>query len=135
MRVSAAERTMNYAVLIVFSLIAIAPIVSIVTTALSPQTGAAPGIHLENLAEAWTVGGFGRSLGNSIQVHMNMSTTRVTTAGTEEGTTIRSRVRSGPAPSRAAASSRLVETVRNWARSQKVPKATDCAICGSAIAA
>lgn len=68
MRVSAAERTMNYAVLIVFSLIAIAPIVSIVTTALSPQTGAAPGIHLGNLAEAWTVGGFGRSLGNSIVV-------------------------------------------------------------------
>lgn len=68
MRVSAAERTMNYAVLVVFSLIAIAPIVSIVATALSPQTGAAPGIHLENLAEAWTVGGFGRSLLNSIVV-------------------------------------------------------------------
>lgn len=70
MRVSAAERTMNYAVLILFALLALGPILTIVITALSPQlgSGATGPLHLENLLDAWTIGGFGRSLGNSAVV-------------------------------------------------------------------
>lgn len=68
MRVSAAERTMNYVVLALFAVFALIPIVTILVTAISPQNGAAPGIHPENLAEAWSVGDFGHSLLNSVIV-------------------------------------------------------------------
>lgn len=68
MRISAAERAMNYALLVLFAGFALAPILTILATALSPQIGAAPGIHLENLVEAWEVGGFGTSLRNSVVV-------------------------------------------------------------------
>ncbi|WP_460476384.1 carbohydrate ABC transporter permease [Brachybacterium huguangmaarense] len=68
MRVSSAERAMNYAVLGVFALFALGPILSILAAALGPRLGAAPGIHLENLAAAWEIGGFGTSLVNSVVV-------------------------------------------------------------------
>ncbi|GAA1488837.1 carbohydrate ABC transporter permease [Brachybacterium sacelli] len=68
MRISAAERTMNYVVLVLFALFALVPILTILATALSPQIGEAPGLHLGNFVEAWQVGGFGRSLGNSLIV-------------------------------------------------------------------
>ncbi|MGO1286556.1 carbohydrate ABC transporter permease [Brachybacterium tyrofermentans] len=68
MRVSSAERTMNYVVLGVFALFALIPILTILGTAVSPQNGQAPGLHLANFVEAWQVGGFGHSLGNSLIV-------------------------------------------------------------------
>ena len=75
-----------------------------------------------------------RAMRNSFHVHMNTSTTSVTIAGREAGTRMLRRARRGPAPSSAAASSRLVGIERNCARSQKVPKAMDWATCGRAIA-
>lgn len=68
MRISTAERTMNYVVLGVFALFAMIPILTILATAVSPQNGQAPGLHLANFVEAWQVGGFGHSLGNSLVV-------------------------------------------------------------------
>ncbi len=68
MRVSAAERTMNYVVLIVFAVFALGPILSIVVMALGPRIGAPSGLHLGNLAQAWSIGGFGTSLVNSVVV-------------------------------------------------------------------
>lgn len=68
MRVSAGERAMNYAVLAVCALFAVIPVLTIISTALSPTVGAAPGLHPENLLEAWSVGGFGRALLNSMIV-------------------------------------------------------------------
>ncbi|MGP5717435.1 carbohydrate ABC transporter permease [Brachybacterium tyrofermentans] len=68
MRISSAERTMNYVVLAVFALFALIPILTILATAVSPQNGQAPGLHLANFVEAWQVGGFGHSLGNSLVV-------------------------------------------------------------------
>lgn len=68
MRVSRAEQAMNYAVLGLFALFALLPILTIVRAALSPRIGAAPGLHPENLREAWRIGGFGTSLGHSVVV-------------------------------------------------------------------
>lgn len=68
MKTSTGEKALNYVVLATFAIFALAPVVTILITAFSPQTGDAPGIHLENLAEAWTVGGFGRSMLNSLIV-------------------------------------------------------------------
>ncbi|MFC7455856.1 carbohydrate ABC transporter permease [Brachybacterium sp. GCM10030267] len=74
MRVSAAERAMNYVVLVLFAVFALTPILTILLTAFSPQIGAdaADGgfwnLHPENFVEAWQVGGFGRSLANSLVV-------------------------------------------------------------------
>lgn len=68
MTVSRAECTMNYVILVVFAAFALAPIVTILATAVSPQIGADPGLHLENFVQAWQIGGFGRSLGTSLVV-------------------------------------------------------------------
>lgn len=68
MRVSRAERTMNCAILLVFAAFALAPILLILGTALSPQIGATGPLHPENFVDAWTIGGFGRSLGISLAV-------------------------------------------------------------------
>lgn len=68
MRVSKAETTMNYVVLVLFALFALTPIITILTTAVSPRIGAEPGFHPENFVEAWEVGGFGDSLWNSLIV-------------------------------------------------------------------
>ncbi|APX33636.1 sugar ABC transporter permease [Brachybacterium sp. P6-10-X1] len=78
MRVSAAERTMNYVVLVLFALFALAPILTILATAVSPQIGDPAGLHPGNFVEAWQVGGFGRSLGNSLIVAAIVVTAAVT---------------------------------------------------------
>ena len=78
MRVSSAERTMNYVVLGVFALFALIPVITILATAVSPQIGQAPGLHLANFLEAWEVGGFGRSLGNSLIIAAIVVTSAVT---------------------------------------------------------
>src|SRR5699024_5749579 len=80
------------------------------------------------------LGAMTRAMRNSFQVHMNTSTSMVTIAGREAGTRIRTSACSKPAPSIAAASTRLVGVARNCARNQKVPKAIDWATCGIAIA-
>ncbi|MDO5661067.1 MAG: carbohydrate ABC transporter permease [Brachybacterium sp.] len=68
MMVSPAERVMNYVVLALFALFALTPIITILSTALSPRVGGEAGLHLGNFVEAWQVGGFGQSLGNSLIV-------------------------------------------------------------------
>ncbi|WP_152353770.1 carbohydrate ABC transporter permease [Brachybacterium subflavum] len=68
MRVSPAERTMNYVVLAAFAVFALFPVLTILRDAFSPRIGAAGGIHPENLIDAWRIGGFGASLGNSLVV-------------------------------------------------------------------
>lgn len=68
MRVSRGETAMNYVLLGGFALFALAPVVTILLTSVAPPLGEVGGIHLSNFVEAWTVGGFGRSLGNSVVV-------------------------------------------------------------------
>lgn len=68
MRVSRTETAMNYAILGGFALFALAPVLTILLTSVAPPLGEVGGLHLDNFAEAWTVGGFGRSLGNSVVV-------------------------------------------------------------------
>ncbi|MFC4554862.1 carbohydrate ABC transporter permease [Georgenia faecalis] len=72
MRVSPVERAWNYAILIVFALIALAPVVTILQRALAPETPAdaeAGGpLHWENFARAWEQGRFSEYMGNSLQV-------------------------------------------------------------------
>lgn len=68
MRVSASERFLNYAILVVFAAYALAPVVTILVSALSPRNGVVGGIHPENFAAAWQIGGFGSSLLNSLIV-------------------------------------------------------------------
>jgi raffinose/stachyose/melibiose transport system permease protein len=69
MRVSAVEKGVNYVILILFAGYALLPIVTIVVTALRPQTGVTEeGVHLENFLDAWTIGNFGQALANSLLV-------------------------------------------------------------------
>jgi raffinose/stachyose/melibiose transport system permease protein len=68
MRVSAGERTANYVILAFFAAFALFPIITILSTAISPRLGEEPGIHLGNFVDAWEIGGFGQSLGNSVMV-------------------------------------------------------------------
>ncbi len=72
MRVSTGERLGNYLILVVFAAFALAPIVTILTTALSPETpqDAAEGgaLHWGNFARAWEQGRFGEYMTNSIVI-------------------------------------------------------------------
>ena len=68
MKVSSVERTMNYVILVLFSLFALAPIASIVRTAFGPRIGGTGAFHPENLHQAWVIGDFGHALGNSVVV-------------------------------------------------------------------
>lgn len=72
MRVSTGERLGNYLILVVFAGLALAPVLTILRTALSPETpaDAADGgpVHLENFARAWEQGRFGDFLSNSVIV-------------------------------------------------------------------
>lgn len=68
MRVSRAETTLNYVILVGFALFALAPVLTILLTSISAPLGQSGGIHLSNYLEAWRIGGFGRSLGNSVVV-------------------------------------------------------------------
>ncbi len=66
MRVSPAERTLNYVILVAFATLALAPILTIVVAALGSGVDAPGG--LANLAEAWQVGHFGGYLRTSLLV-------------------------------------------------------------------
>ncbi|ATG56259.1 sugar ABC transporter permease [Brachybacterium ginsengisoli] len=68
MRVSRVETAANYVILVGFALFALAPVLTIVLTSVSAPLGETGGLHLSNYVDAWTVGGFGRSLGNSVAV-------------------------------------------------------------------
>ena len=68
MRVSRAETSMNYVILLGFAAFALLPVLTILATSVSAPLGESGGLHLSNFAQAWTVGGFGRSLGNSVVV-------------------------------------------------------------------
>lgn len=71
MRISAAERAANYAILLVFSVVALTPVLTILATALAPETpadAAAGPVHPENFARAWEQGRFGEYLLNSVVV-------------------------------------------------------------------
>lgn len=74
MRVSAGERTANYAILIAFAAFALWPILTVLTSALAaPGPGESTGftlagVHLGNLAQAWQIGHFGTYLRMSLLV-------------------------------------------------------------------
>ena len=72
MRVSTGERVGNYVILVAFAAFALLPILTILQTALSPETpaDAAEGgpIHLENFARAWEQGRFGEYMTNSVLI-------------------------------------------------------------------
>lgn len=66
------ERSMNYVILVVFAVFALAPIVTILLTALQPQssdaTGGVLGLYPGNFADAWTEGDFARYMRTSLTV-------------------------------------------------------------------
>ncbi|MEO7587216.1 MAG: carbohydrate ABC transporter permease [Arachnia sp.] len=69
MTVSTTEKTLNYIVLGLFALFAITPIITVVLTALGPQTRVQTGgLHFENIVDAWNIGQFGPALGRSVMV-------------------------------------------------------------------
>jgi raffinose/stachyose/melibiose transport system permease protein len=76
------EQSITYAVLGVFSLIALLPIVGIVLTALQDQDSVAAfgtfdGVHLGNFADAWRDGNFGSYLRSSAIVTVTVVTAAV----------------------------------------------------------
>lgn len=89
MRVSRAETTLNYVILLAFAAFALIPVLTILATSVSAPLGESGGLHLENFARAWTVGGFGRTLGNSLVVAaivVSLATTLAILAGYAFGT-------------------------------------------------
>ena len=75
MRVSSAERTGNYVILIAFAIFALTPILTVVGAALGPDdaaggvsTGGVLGLHPGNFAQAWDIGHFGSYLRTSLLV-------------------------------------------------------------------
>jgi raffinose/stachyose/melibiose transport system permease protein len=65
--ISRAERTANYAILLVFAVFALWPILSIFATALGPADSGGPG-GLANFPAAWEVGRFGSTMLTSVAV-------------------------------------------------------------------
>src|SRR5690625_1567774 len=68
MKVSRGEATLNSVILEAIAIFELTRVITILLT-----SGATPLVvrgcnHLDNFARAWTVGGFGRSLGNSVVV-------------------------------------------------------------------
>ncbi|MGA4508052.1 carbohydrate ABC transporter permease [Propionibacteriaceae bacterium G1746] len=68
MRVSAAERTMNYVILVLFALFAAAPMVIILRTAFSARLGETGDFHPGNFIDAWRIGNFTDTFINSVVV-------------------------------------------------------------------
>lgn len=68
MRVSKGEVVANYLVVGLFALFALAPILTIIRTALSARIGQPEGLHLDNFTEAWRIGNFGETMTNSLLV-------------------------------------------------------------------
>lgn len=69
MKTSSGEKALNYVILILATLFAIFPIITIALTALGPQLGVSePGPHWHNIVDAWNQGRFGESLWRSLVV-------------------------------------------------------------------
>lgn len=77
MRVSRAERSANYAILVAFAVFAIIPILTILRAALGPSdsagagdvaTATVAGLHFGNFVQAWDIGHFGSYLRMSLSV-------------------------------------------------------------------
>ncbi|GAA2734671.1 carbohydrate ABC transporter permease [Pedococcus aerophilus] len=75
MRVSRAERTGNYVILIAFAVFALTPILTVLGAALGPDdaaggvtSGGVLGLHPGNFAQAWDIGRFGSYLRTSLLV-------------------------------------------------------------------
>lgn len=66
MKISAAERTANYVILIAFAIFALFPLITVVTAAFGVERDAPGG--LANLQVAWEMGHFGTYLRNSLAV-------------------------------------------------------------------
>lgn len=66
MKISPAEKGVNYVILVLFALFALAPILSIFLAALEPDTQAPGGFG--NFSAAWEIGRFGTYLRNSAMV-------------------------------------------------------------------
>lgn len=88
MRISAGERATNYAILILFALVALAPILTILQAALAPETPqdalTGPPLHVENFGRAWEQGRFSEYMLNSVVVGVivvSMATTFSIMAG------------------------------------------------------
>jgi raffinose/stachyose/melibiose transport system permease protein len=71
-RVSTAERAWNYAILLVFAFLALAPVATILQTALAPETPADATVggplHWENFGRAWEQGRFSEYMAHSVEV-------------------------------------------------------------------
>lgn len=66
MKISGAEKALNYVILALFALFAFLPIATILVTSLGPQLGVATGgLHWNNLIDAWNQGEFGPALRRS----------------------------------------------------------------------
>lgn len=74
MRTSRAERGLTYALLAFFTLMALTPVIGILSSAFAPQSSVDTGFSLPdglnwgNFTDAWTRGHFGRYLANSVLV-------------------------------------------------------------------
>jgi raffinose/stachyose/melibiose transport system permease protein len=72
MRVSPFEKAANYAVLVLFAFVILAPIGVVISLALGPESIAVARegglLHWENFAEAWQVGRFGQYMATSVTV-------------------------------------------------------------------
>jgi len=80
MNVSRAERSANYAILLVVAAFALLPILSVLTSALAPDDSAAggsstasvAGLHVGNFADAWRLGHFATYLRTSLLVSVTV---------------------------------------------------------------
>ncbi len=73
MRISKVERLGNYAILIFFSFVVLAPIFTIISTAFSPASAADAregSFHPENFVTAWQEGRFGQYMATSVLVSL-----------------------------------------------------------------
>ena len=81
MRVSRAERSANYVILVAFAVFAIIPILTILRAALGPSdsagagdeaTASVAGLHFGNFVQAWDIGHFGSYLRMSLSVSVSV---------------------------------------------------------------
>ncbi len=87
---STVEKVGTYAVLAVAAVLALSPLVIVLSTALSPdQVGSSGGLHFENFGEAWRQGNFSTYITNSLIVSVSvvvLSTVLSSLAGYAFGT-------------------------------------------------
>ncbi|MFF5720988.1 carbohydrate ABC transporter permease [Streptomyces buecherae] len=77
--ISRTERTLTYAILALFTVVSLTPVLGILATALGPQSSLSTGftlpddgLHWGNFADAWTRGHFGTYLRNSALVTLSV---------------------------------------------------------------